>query len=476
MPRPATRRPAPAEVAEALALVHRPAASGDRAERLAGDRVVAADLDPHRAAPPPPPPPRPNPPPFWRIRFGCQAVSSPSCSGNALGSPASLNASTARMADAVWCPWPPPWGEKRVMITSGRNVRMTRTISATTCVPVPDPQGLGGALREAEVDGAGEELPAAVEPAGGEQLLGPDHPQLFEELGADHVLPAVAPREREIGRAVVAAAREVGDQLGVLVVGMGGHVEHAPQLAKPAQLPQGVLGRHRLRGAAAGDRPGQAGPRPGRRQRAEATGRFDPWERRGADMARPRSWEVHRGRTVRAAMEVRRRRAAVRPYFFTVNGTEYWVFSHIILSTPPPPVSDSIAIVNWSTVLSRVRLLEVHPRQLVGLLRFFVVGDAPLAGLLVDDELGGAVLVGDGEQRVRAGGERVAADLDRLLGRQQGRLVGARAPDLAVGDQPAPDLADLGRSRASWCRGARRRASSRRRRSFAVIVSCGLTR
>ena len=126
-----------------------------------------------------------------------------------------------------------------------------------------------------------------------------------------------------------------------------------------------------------------------------------------------------------------------------MNGIEYCVFSHIILSRPPP-ASGSIAIVNWSTVLSRVDFFEVHPRQLVGLLRVLVVGDAPLAGLLVDDELGGAVLVGDGEQRIRAGGERVAADLDRLRGREQGRLVGARAPDLAVGDQPAPDLAGLG--------------------------------
>ena len=83
-------------------------------------------------APPPPPPPRPNPPPFWRIRFGCQGVSSPSCSGNAFGSPASLNASTASIADAVWWPWPPPWGENRVITTSGRNVRITRTMSDTT--------------------------------------------------------------------------------------------------------------------------------------------------------------------------------------------------------------------------------------------------------------------------------------------------------------------------------------------------------
>ena len=41
-------------------------------------------------------------------------------------------------------------------------------------------------------------------------------------------------------------------------------------------------------------------------------------------------------------------------YFFTVNGTENWVFSHISLMMPPPAGFGSIAIVNWSTVLSSV--------------------------------------------------------------------------------------------------------------------------
>ena len=80
----------------------------------------------------PPPAPRPNPPLFWSRRFGCQAVSSPICSGNAFGSPASLNASMARIAEAVWWPWPPPCGENRVITTSGRKVRITRTMSDTT--------------------------------------------------------------------------------------------------------------------------------------------------------------------------------------------------------------------------------------------------------------------------------------------------------------------------------------------------------
>ena len=125
---------------------------------------------------------------------------------------------------------------------------------------IPDAQRLGGVLREAEVNGAGEELPAAVEAASREKLLGADHSQLFEDFRADHVLAAVAPSKGEIGCAIAAAARKVGDELGVLVVRVRRHVQHAPQLTKRAQRPQGVLGRHRFRGAAAGDRPGEQRP------------------------------------------------------------------------------------------------------------------------------------------------------------------------------------------------------------------------
>ena len=252
--------PPPAEVAEALALVHRPAAPGDRPERLAGDRVVAADLDADRAG---------------AAAAAAPAAESAAVLENPLGLPggqlADLLGKRLRVARelerldgqdrrrrvvAVAAPLGREPGDDHVGPERADHPHDV----GHDGLPIPDPERLGGVLREAEVDGAGEELPAAVEAAGGEQLLGADHPQLLEELGADHVLAAVAPREREIGRAVAAAAREVGDELGVLVVGVRGHVQDAPQLAEPAQLPQGVLGRHRLRGAAAGDRPGQQGP------------------------------------------------------------------------------------------------------------------------------------------------------------------------------------------------------------------------
>ena len=49
--------------------------------------------------------------------------------------------------------------------------------------------------------------------------------------------------------------------------------------------------------------------------------------------------------------------AARTRYFFTVNGIEYFVVSHIISITPPLPAG-SMAMVNWSTGLSRVYFLR----------------------------------------------------------------------------------------------------------------------
>src|ERR1017187_6185135 len=106
---------------------------------------------------------------------------------------------------------------------------------------VPLCEGLAVVLREAEILRAGEELPSAVSPAGGEQLLGADDPQFVAEFWAERVLAAVAARHREIRGAVAAAARQVGDELRVLVVGMRRNVEDAPQLAKAAQLLQDGL-------------------------------------------------------------------------------------------------------------------------------------------------------------------------------------------------------------------------------------------
>jgi len=66
------------------------------------------------------------------------------------------------------------------------------------------------------------------------------------------------------------------------------------------------------------------------------------------------------------------------------------------------------------------------------------VGDAPLAGLLADDEdpLLGA---GEGEESVGAGGDIEGADLE-ISGSDEGRGgIGSGAPDFAVGNNVGAD-------------------------------------
>src|SRR5207245_3228644 len=76
---------------------------------------------------------------------------------------------------------------------------------------------------------------------------------------------AVAAGEREIGRPVSAAAREVSDGLRVLVVRMGGDVEHAAHGGEAAQLlddrgPRRWLGGVADVGGARQDGPAEGGP------------------------------------------------------------------------------------------------------------------------------------------------------------------------------------------------------------------------
>ena len=231
--------------------MHRPAPSGDRAQLLAGDRIIAADLDAHRAG---------------TAAASAASAESAAVLENTLWLPGSQLADLLRKCFRVtrelecfdgedrrrgMVPVPAPLGrEPRDDHVGFERANDTHDVG-NDGGSIPDPERLGGVLREAEVNGAGEELLAAVEPAGGEKLLGPDDAELLEDLRTDHILPAVAPCKGEIGCAVAAAARKVGDELGVLVVGVRRHVQDAPLLTKRAQRPQGVLGRHRFRGAAA---------------------------------------------------------------------------------------------------------------------------------------------------------------------------------------------------------------------------------
>ena len=79
-------------------------------------------------------------------------------------------------------------------------------------------EGFIGGLDETEIDGAGEELLGAVDPARGQQFLRADQPQQVALLRSDEVLPALAAGGGEIGGAHVPAAGEVRQHGGVFVV------------------------------------------------------------------------------------------------------------------------------------------------------------------------------------------------------------------------------------------------------------------
>ena len=121
---------------------------------------------------------------------------------------------------------------------------------AEDLVPAPPLEGLLDAEGVTEVDGAGEVLLGAVQPVRGVQLLGPQHRQRVEQLGADLVLAAVAARRRQQHGAVALASRQSRQQGIVLVVGMGhdrhegtgavelaqGDAERLPPLARRERL------------------------------------------------------------------------------------------------------------------------------------------------------------------------------------------------------------------------------------------------
>ena len=75
-------------------------------------------------------------------------------------------------------------------------------------------------FRESEIVLAPEILVRAIDPARGKQLLGPNHTQRFSELVADQILAAIAACQRHIRRLDTAPARQPGNDVGVLVVGM----------------------------------------------------------------------------------------------------------------------------------------------------------------------------------------------------------------------------------------------------------------
>jgi hypothetical protein len=122
--------------------------------------------------------------------------------------------------------------------------------------------GVVQVLGEAEIIGTSEELPCTVEPAGREQLFGPEEAQGLAQLVADEILATFAPVEREVGGFRAGTAPQDGEKLGILVVWMGGDHEDALVVA---QLAQGQI----QRGVPAGGRRRELGRDGGRRERQD---------------------------------------------------------------------------------------------------------------------------------------------------------------------------------------------------------------
>ena len=96
--------------------------------------------------------------------------------------------------------------------------------------------GLVQRLGVPEIVGAGEILPRAVEPPGGQQLLGPDQAERLPQLRADEVLSPLAAVDGQVRGLGPHAPDEYRQQLGVLVVRMGPDHQHAPVVPQQAQL------------------------------------------------------------------------------------------------------------------------------------------------------------------------------------------------------------------------------------------------
>ncbi len=93
----------------------------------------------------------------------------------------------------------------------------------------PEGERLYRALRIAEIDGRGEELLGAVDPAGGQQLLGSDQPDFGSLLRADQVLAAFTARQRQVGGPVGAPLGKISKNGRILIVRMSADIKNAPE-------------------------------------------------------------------------------------------------------------------------------------------------------------------------------------------------------------------------------------------------------
>jgi hypothetical protein len=118
-------------------------------------------------------------------------------------------------------------------------------------LPGPEAEGLVERAGVAEVVGAGEILAAAVDLACGEELAGAEEAEADAQLGADQVLPPLAPAEREIGRLAPEVAGDESEKRRILVIRVGRDDQQAPVGGELGERPLDhgdAAGRRRIEG------------------------------------------------------------------------------------------------------------------------------------------------------------------------------------------------------------------------------------
>ena len=109
-------------------------------------------------------------------------------------------------------------------------------------------------LRNAEVERASEERDAAVDATRRERLLRANRAQRDPAFIADEVVAGLSSRQREVARLDHAAAREPGNELRVVVVGVGTDDQHARRDGEAVDEPMQLRGASILRGKSRHDR------------------------------------------------------------------------------------------------------------------------------------------------------------------------------------------------------------------------------
>ena len=180
----ATAAAKPAEIIEALGLVHGAAPNREFVERDAEDRIIA-------------------------INFQADGPLIPAIDKNSFGLPGRQLLLGKGLGIAGQLERFEPQNRRGSMVSMGAARLRRKAIDdhigpeladdahnvGQHLLPIPNAERFPVILGKAKIHGAGEELAAAVQPAGRQQFLRARHAQFLVELRAEHILTAIAARD-----------------------------------------------------------------------------------------------------------------------------------------------------------------------------------------------------------------------------------------------------------------------------------------